>query len=288
MYSKVTIVGVGLIGGSFGLAVRRSYPEARITGVDSPETIEAAIAMGAIADGVDSLEEAVGSADLIVLARTVDGILEDLPLLGECLRGKITVTDVGSTKAEICRTAWGIHGKPWLFHGGHPMAGSEKTGVVHASADLFRNRPYLLCPDPASPAPEIDRLEKFLAGLGGRVRRVDPQRHDRIVAAVSHLPQMAALGLASVLGWRSAQEPDLADFAGPALREMSRVAGSDFRLWKGICATNREEIRQAIEEFRQALELMAECLEEPSLEDFFRSGNRLANIRKSADPEEDS
>ena len=288
MYSKITIIGVGLIGGSFGLAARRSYPEARITGVDSPETIRAAVARGAIADGVHTLEEAVGSADLIVLARTVDGILEDLRLLGECLHRKIPVTDVGSTKAEICRTAWGIPGKPWLFHGGHPIAGSEKSGVGHASADLFRNRPYLLCPDPASPYPEIDRLEKFLTGLGGRVRRVDPRRHDRIVAAVSHLPQMAALGLASVLGSRSAEEPDLTDFAGPSLRDMIRVAGSDFRLWKGICATNREEIRRGMEEFRKALELMAERLEEPSLEDFFRSGNRLANTRKSADPEEDS
>jgi prephenate dehydrogenase len=280
-YRRVTIVGVGLIGGSIGLAIRKFLPEIRVTGFDNGAILEESLRCGAIDTAAGTLEEACAAAELIVLARAVDGILSDLDRLGSTLRSEAVVTDVGSTKVEICRHAWSIPKRRWIFHGGHPMAGSEQRGVRHANADLFRDRPFFLCPEPETAARGFDRLIGFLERLGARVECVDPGRHDEIVSAVSHLPQMVALALAAQL-----DELDRSDefdrFAGPALGDMLRIGASDVDLWKGIIATNREPIRRRLQELIRHIDRLGRDLDDGEPVKWFDTGNRLARkIRPS-------
>lgn len=158
------------------------------------------------------------------------------------------------------------------------MAGSEKRGVENARADLFRGRPFLLCPEPGLPEPDRVDLEKFLGGMGARCRILEPGVHDFIVSAVSHLPQLVVLALASVLAGVSGKRPDLAGFSGPALREMLRIAASDFAVWQGICATNGAEIRERMTEMIETLEELRDRFDTPALESVFRNGNLLAGM----------
>lgn len=278
MYRNITIVGVGLIGGSIGLAARRAFPGIEITGVDAPAVLADAIRLGAIDQGAASVQAGWSGADLVILARTVEMILQDLGNLPKSTPGPAVVIDVGSTKGEICRTAWSIRSRQWRFVGGHPMAGSEKRGVENARADLFRGRPFLLCPEPGLPEPDRVDLEKFLGGMGARCRILEPGVHDFIVSAVSHLPQLVVLALASVLAGVSGKRPDLAGFSGPALREMLRIAASDFAVWQGICATNGAEIRERMTEMIETLEELRDRFDTPALESVFRNGNLLAGM----------
>ncbi len=278
MYRNITIVGVGLIGGSIGLAARRAFPGIEITGVDAPAVLADAIRLGAIDQGAVSVQAGWSGADLVILARTVEMILQDLGNLPKSAPGPAVVIDVGSTKGEICRTAWSIRSRQWRFVGGHPMAGSEKRGVENARADLFRGRPFLLCPEPGLPEPDRVDLEKFLGGMGARCRILEPGVHDFIVSAVSHLPQLVVLALASVLAGVSGKRPDLAGFSGPALREMLRIAASDFAVWQGICATNGAEIRERMTEMIETLEELRDRFDTPALESVFRNGNLLAGM----------
>lgn len=278
MYRNITIVGVGLIGGSIGLAARRAFPGIEITGVDAPAVLADAIRLGAIDQGAVSVQAGWSGADLVILARTVEMILQDLGNLPKSAPGPAVVIDVGSTKGEICRTAWSIRSRQWRFVGGHPMAGSEKRGVENARADLFRGRPFLLCPEPGLPEPDRVDLEKFLGGMGARCRILEPGVHDFIVSAVSHLPQLVVLALASVLAGVSGKQSDLAGFSGPALREMLRIAASDFAVWQGICATNGAEIRERMTEMIETLEELRDRFDTPALESVFRNGNLLAGM----------
>lgn len=278
MYRNITIVGVGLIGGSIGLAARRAFPGIEITGVDAPAVLADAIRLGAIDQGAVSVQAGWSGADLVILARTVEMIQQDLGNLPKSTPGPAVVIDVGSTKGEICRTAWSIRSRQWRFVGGHPMAGSEKRGVENARADLFRGRPFLLCPEPGLPEPDRVDLEKFLGGMGARCRILEPGVHDFIVSAVSHLPQLVVLALASVLAGVSGKRPDLAGFSGPALREMLRIAASDFAVWQGICATNGAEIRERMTEMIETLEELRDRFDTPALESVFRNGNLLAGM----------
>ena len=286
MYHNITIIGVGMIGGSIGLAARRCFPGIEITGVDGPTVLADAIRLGAIDKGTASVQAGWSQADLVILARNVDRILDDLGNLPTSSPGPAVVIDVGSTKGEICQRAWSIPSRQWRFVGGHPMAGSEKRGVGNARADLFRGRPFLLCPESGLPDSDRVNLEEFLVGMGARCRILEPGPHDFIVSAVSHLPQMVVLALASVLAGVTGKRTDLAGFSGPALREMLRIAASDFSIWQGICATNGAEIRARITEMIETLETLRDRFDTPTLKSVFRNGNLLAAVwRKEEDGE---
>jgi len=235
---SVAIVGVGLIGGSFGLALRKAGFTGDIVGVSSERSIREAVGCGAIDRGA-SLEEAAANADVLFLSQPIFGILETLRKLNPLVRPETLVTDAGSTKQAIVAEAASSL-KRCAFLGGHPMAGKEQRGVGAAEADLFRGRPWVFT------SPMDHPLRCWVAKFGAREIILDPASHDRLVAWSSHLPQLASTALAAVLGERS---PDASLVAGPGLMDSTRLALSSYDLWHDILETNRDQISVALDAY---------------------------------------
>jgi len=261
--ATAAIVGVGLIGGSFALALRKAGFAGRIIGVSSPEAIRAGIERGAIDEGLP-LAEAAAQSDLIYLARPISGILDVLGEIDAHVRPGTLITDAGSTKSAICKRAVACV-RRGRFVGGHPMAGKETRGAGEADADLFRGRPYVLTSRSAE-------LEPWLEKMGARVVILDAAEHDRLVAMVSHLPQLISTALASVLG----DESKSASVAGPAAMDLTRLALSPYDIWGDIFATNAGPIDVALSSFIEKLERIRAELRGAGLEGEFE---RAAAVR---------
>ena len=246
MFKTVAICGVGLIGGSFGLALRKAGFGGEVVGVSSPGTIREAISMGAI-DRAASLEQAVAKADLIYLAQPISVILETIDLL-DAAKPSALITDAGSTKAAIMERARRPQ-RCAQFLGGHPMAGKEVRGVLAAEADLFVNRSYFLTPETPTEAGTEAALElrAWLGKVGANVYVASAAEHDGIVAYTSHLAQLTSTALAGTVAARlgAAAKPG----AGPGLQDMTRLALSSYDLWADILATNSAEIDRALGEY---------------------------------------
>ncbi len=246
---RVAIVGVGLIGASFGLALRKAGFAGEIVGVSSSRSISAAVARGAIDRGV-TLEDAAASSDLIFLSQPISGIIETLKLLGPLVRPGALVTDAGSTKSAIQEAATRSPGAG-LFVGGHPMAGKEQRGAEAADADLFRGRPWILTSEGDVPV-EVE-FRAWLDSIGARVRILDAATHDRLVAWSSHLPQLASTALAAAL---HDQQPLAVSVAGPGLTDMTRLAMSSYDLWRDILDTNQVEVAAALDAYIAKLQTL--------------------------------
>lgn len=242
--NTVAIAGVGLIGGSFALALRKAGFQGKITGISSSATIAKALAQGVIDE-----EGSFGDADLVYLSQPISQILETL----DTLDTEALITDAGSTKAVICERAQKL--KRGRFIGGHPMAGKESRGVEHADADLFRGRPYVL----TAREPE---LEKWIERIGARLVILDPEEHDRLVALVSHLPQLLSTALAATIG-------ESAKLAGPAAVDLTRLALSPYEIWRDIFSTNAQPIDAALAVFIAKLEELRAQLRSPEMERTF-------------------
>jgi len=275
-WSTVTIAGVGLIGGSFALALKNAGFKGTILGVSSPNTIAAALEKGVIDRGLP-LAEAAAQSDVVYLAQPIQRILEMLAEVDAAVRPGTLITDAGSTKREIVERAARVV-KRGRFAGGHPMAGKEARGVEAADAQLFRGRPYVLTsPDPI--------LEEWIAKIGARLVRLDAARHDRLAAVVSHLPQLVSTALAATI----VQEPDARSVAGPAAHDLTRLALSPYEIWRDIFATNAGEIDAALGRFIAKLEELRAGLrsgpgaDSPHLqEQFERAGDAARAIRRSS------
>jgi prephenate dehydrogenase len=250
----LAIVGVGLIGGSFGLAMRKAGFQGSILGVSSERSIAQALERGAIDRGV-TLEEAGAKADLIFLSQPILGIVETIGKLDAVVRRGALVTDAGSTKqiivdeARRCLTQC-------AFLGGHPMAGKELRGAAAADADLFRDRTWVLTENLDHPVARVFR--KWLALFGARELLLDAATHDRLVAWASHLPQLASTALASALHDRA---PDAATVAGPGLLDMTRLAMSSWDLWSDILNTNQPAVAEALDAYIATLQTLRSNLE---------------------------
>jgi prephenate dehydrogenase len=244
----VAIVGVGLIGGSFALALRKAGFNGKIIGVSSPATVEKALVRGVI-DEARPLAEAAAAADLMYLSQPISRILTTL----DVLETDALVTDAGSTKTVICERARKM--RRGRFVGGHPMAGKESRGVEQADADLFRGRPYVL-------TSHNTQLEMWIERIGARLVILDPVQHDQQVAFVSHLPQLLSSTLASVLAGNE-------KVAGPAAADLTRLALSPYDIWRDIFATNTEPIDAALGAFIARLEEVRTQLRGSDLESFF-------------------
>jgi prephenate dehydrogenase len=257
---SAAIVGVGLIGGSFGLALRKAGFQGSILGVSSPRSIDEAVERCAIDKGA-TLEEAAGTCDLLFLSQPIFGILETLRKLDPLVRPETLVTDAGSTKQAIADEAKrSLH--RCAFVGGHPMAGKELRGVAAADADLFQGRPWVLTSDIDHP------FRKWIAAVGAREIVLDPAQHDRLVAWSSHLPQLASTALAAVIGDRA---PDAATVAGPGLLDSTRLAMSSFDLWRDILETNSTQVGLALDAYIEKLTVIR-----ASLESEFAKGSKFA------------
>jgi prephenate dehydrogenase len=234
------IVGVGLIGGSVGLAARQSGWD--VIGVDGPEVLEAAVASGAI-DRPSTLKEARG-ADLVVLAAPISMVTD---LAAKLPPTDALVTDVASTKTAIVAEA---EGRGLRFVGGHPMAGSQLSGVVHARADLFKGARYFLTPTDKTDPDAYREVSGFVRELGAVPTAVDPEKHDLLMAALSHLPHLMAAALLKVA---SDISPEALSFAGPSFRDLTRVGASNPSLWSDILAENAPALGEALGAFAGAM-----------------------------------
>ncbi|MFN0087425.1 MAG: prephenate dehydrogenase [Blastocatellia bacterium] len=247
----ITIVGCGLMGGSFALALRRAGFRGRITACGGTRSPRLAVERGV----ADAIEESFGQgmpcpADLVYLAAPIGGIIDFLRTEGGRIKPGAIVTDAGSTKSEICRVAGeslpaGVH-----FIGGHPMAGSENTGVEYARADLFDRATYALMVDRETDAPASQRFQALIESIGARVVLTDPASHDAAAALISHLPQLTASALGALLGagqdGRVAQRDLAQRLAASGWRDMTRLAGSSWSVWRDICVTNQPNIANAL------------------------------------------
>jgi prephenate dehydrogenase len=268
--NSVAIVGTGLIGASFGLALKDAGFAGHIFGVSSQPAAEAALAAGAI-DSIASLETAIPEADLIYLAQPISRILHTLRQLDPLVRPGALITDAGSTKQTIVSTAQ-ANIRRCEFLGGHPMAGKETRGAASADAGLFRNRPYILTPGDL----DTEAARSFCAWLeklGARIVILGADEHDHRVAFSSHLPQLASTALASAIADVS---PESAEVAGPGLVDATRLALSSYELWRDIVSTNVEPIEQALSAYIQKLEHLRENLRTRQLQDEFAAASGFA------------
>jgi prephenate dehydrogenase len=275
MFSKVTIVGVGLMGGSLGLALKKRGLAREVVGlVRRRQTLVRAKALGAIDSGTLSIPQAVHGAELVVVATPVNQLAAMLQQLAPHLPAGCLVTDVGSTKVRFLREVEKMFFVPNLvtkavplkpaftFVSSHPMAGSEKEGVEHARKDLYEGSHCMLIRTKYTPPEALARLEAFWRGLGCRqVSVVTPEEHDRWVAAISHLPHAVAACLVNVVRELAQKEPRLATAAGTGFRDTTRVAAGSPALWTDILLSNREELCGMIQGLRQQLSRLETALQ---------------------------
>ena len=252
---RITIFGTGLIGGSYALALRQAFPEIRIAGVDRPDVLDRALRLKIIDMSGNQ------PADLVVLATPVGDILK---LVDQFTSQQTLITDVGSTKVAICHKAERL-GVP--FVGGHPMAGLEHSGPEAASAALFHNAPYFLCCVKSSPSGAVERMQEIARAIGAAPHVISPEDHDRLVAGISHLPQILSTLLADQTSAHKA-------LAGPGLRSMTRLASSPFHVWRDIFRTSGflpHELQSFIERLQRILDSM-EAGNFEEIEDLFKRG----------------
>lgn len=252
----VTIIGVGLLGGSAGLAIRAHDPSVRIAGVGRRKvSLDAALTAGTIDTAHLDAAEIVGQSDLVILATPVGAFEKHLRAIAPHLKKGAMVTDVGSTKGVVVRSGERVLGKGGPFVGSHPMAGSEHKGVAFARADLFTGATCIVTPTRHTPPALAARVEKFWRTFGMRTLRMSPAAHDRATAGVSHLPHALA-SLLMLLPGRN----DLT-VAATGFRDATRLAGGDPEMWRDVLMTNRKAILAAIDAFDESLMQLRDLLE---------------------------
>jgi prephenate dehydrogenase len=243
-FTSIAIAGLGLIGGSIALAVRERWPQSRVFGIDSESVLAHAMGAGAIERGFENIT-ALPEASLIILAAPVNQNIELLRDMKAVESGfSRTITDVGGTKRTIVNVARALPAG-LTFVGGHPLAGGERGGFAFARSDLFAGRPWIFTPDDRTSPEAVDRLSRFVLGLGAKPSLLSPEEHDRVMAFVSHLPQLAASALMDAVG--NAVHPDGLRMAGRGLVDSTRLASSPADVWRDICATNADAIGPALD-----------------------------------------
>ncbi len=278
-FKQITIIGTGLIGGSFGLALRAAGYAGRIVGCDRGAVLDRAKGMRAISTGNEDAAEAVQGSDLIVLSTPVGAIIDLIERIGPLVSRDALITDTGSTKKEVLDRARAVFGDkaPKRFLGGHPMAGKEHSGLENAESKLFLNAAWLLAPQPAQNL-ELGNIKEFcdlIEKIGARLVKIEAAEHDRLCAWISHLPQMIATALASTLVDEYAGNPELQGVGGRALREMTRIASSPYSMWRDIALTNTANIEQALSRLEQRLAHLRENLRTQGLREEFERANRF-------------
>lgn len=254
MRDKIAIIGVGLIGGSLGLALRRRGAARLITGVDRSATVlERAREIGAIDEGTTDLAEGVRDADMVVIATPIGATLEIADDLGPMLARGVVVTDVGSAKGVVCRRLREAIPDHATFIGGHPMAGSEGQGVEAADPYLFQNAVYVLTPDSDTPPDVLAGLREIIALTGAQIVTMPPDLHDRLVAAVSHLPQLVAVALVNTVAAAAEETPEVLSMAAGGFRDTTRITASPPEIWLDILTANREAVLEMLRRFRTTL-----------------------------------
>lgn len=247
--SRLSIIGVGLLGGSIGLAVKNGLTSCRIKGYGHRKsTLDQALNLGAIDSAAVSAADAVAGADLVILCTPVGLFDEILRSIGPALAPGAIVTDVGSTKRSVVRLAQEILPSGVHFVGSHPMAGSEKRGVEFAKADLFKNALCITTPTARTDLAAVRTVESFWQTIGMRVTRLTPDDHDRLLADVSHLPHALAAALTML------QSDQALPLAGKGFLDSTRIAAGDPGLWRDIFIDNSDNLRDGLRRLRGQIE----------------------------------
>jgi prephenate dehydrogenase len=254
---RIAVLGVGLIGGSIGLAAR-SRLKCDVVGFDPDRaTLDRALEEGAIDVAALSVEEACAGAEVVFCAAPVAGLAELCAAALDASGQDTVVTDVGSTKRDIVAA----HAEDGRFIGGHPLAGAETSGVENAREDLFEGARWYLTPKSDSSSGVLyDRLQRTVAGLGARVQAIDAETHDRLMATVSHLPHVVANALVSQAAAELTRDSERMPEVGPSFRDTTRVAGANPAIWGDIFASNREAVAEAVEAIAARLHEAAELI----------------------------
>ncbi|HEY2108665.1 MAG TPA: prephenate dehydrogenase/arogenate dehydrogenase family protein [Candidatus Acidoferrales bacterium] len=285
LIQRVTILGTGLIGGSFALALKKYTPDMHIVGWDRPDVVLEAKQRGALNEGLfASLEPAIRRADLIYIALPIGATLDLLPEIAEHAPSHALVTDACSTKMRIEQAAVELFSDEDgpIFLGGHPMAGRELSGFSHADEDLFRGATYALIGAAAeSHDPRVSAFTKIVEKIGARPLWLGARKHDDAVGLASHLPQLAAIALGSFLYDRLDENGLPITLAGPGLRDSLRLAGSPYAMWRDIVLTNREVLAAALDLFARRIDDLRERLGSRELEADFDAANELYKLLRS-------
>jgi prephenate dehydrogenase len=291
--SKIAIVGCGLIGGSLGAALRTAGFRGGIAGSDAPEVLEKALRLGAIDCAAPAIESAVRDADVIVLATPISAILALLPVVAEHAPSRALITDTGSTKVEIAAQATNVFGAAAQrrFLPGHPISGKERSGIEQADPYLFRGAKWVFTPIDSKSDPPSFPPTSLHAGWMELIRKIGaspvcmaPEEHDLVLAFTSHLPQLLSIALANtVLGELRLDAGDDGYSrvpCGGGLRDMTRLAKSDPLVWRDILATNRDNIRRALEEVQRQIGSLSSALSEDKLDQIQQSFRTASLISK--------
>ena len=300
LFSRAAVLGTGLIGGSFALAARRGLPGTRFVGWDKPAVLERALELGVVDEASPELPDAVKDADLVYLALPVGLAIERLPEIARQVPRHALVTDACSTKRAVCSTAEKCFSDGVLFLGGHPMAGSERSGIDGADASLFRGANYALVNaeggsisgDRTSGGPlsneemgrvgerdtRIAHFLRLIEAIGARPIWIDAESHDRAAAFVSHLPQLVSVALAGVTREATDQTGLPLTLAGRGLRDALRLAGSPYSVWRDIVLTNSDNLDMALDRLTQAIEHLRAHLRQRELEEEFSAANDVYKL----------
>ncbi|AXA35080.1 MAG: prephenate dehydrogenase [Candidatus Hydrogenedentota bacterium] len=257
-FDRIAIVGVGLLGGSIGLAVKQRGLAREVVGIGrSPNSLKEALDLQVVDEVTTDLAEGIAEADLVILCTPVRHIVSILPEVLTKARGGALVTDVGSTKNTIVETAERV-GSSAFFVGSHPMAGSEKSGVRYANADLFEDTTCFVTPTPQTSWNAFGRICGFWRALGCRLAVARPDRHDVLVALISHLPHLVAVALVRAVESMKEDQNLIKGIIGNGFRDTTRIACGNTQMWEDICTENHEAICRMHEAFTRSL---AELLE---------------------------
>jgi len=277
-FRRVAVLGTGLIGGSFALSVRRHYPDVTVVGFDRASVIDRAIALGVVHEVGNDIASAVSGADLVYIALPVGAAIEALPAVAAAARPGVLVTDASSTKTATCRIAEQNFRSEARFLGGHPIAGQESSGIERADGELFRGAPYALIGREDDNDPRVIAFIALLRRIGASPEWCDAETHDWAVGIVSHLPQLLSIALAQVVRDETDETGLPLSLAGRGLRDVLRLAGSPYSVWRDICLTNADNISRALDRLAQAIDHLRTRLASRELETEFAAANELYKI----------
>ncbi|MBX3621580.1 MAG: prephenate dehydrogenase/arogenate dehydrogenase family protein [Rhizobacter sp.] len=277
MFNQLGVIGCGLMGGSFALALKRAGLAKRVIGYSkSPSTTERAKKMGVIDDTAESALLAVSGSDIVLMAVPVSASEATFKAIRHLVEPGVLFMDVGSTKRDVVDAARRVlKERVTSFVPAHPIAGKEVSGVSHADASLYAGRQVIITPLPQTNADLVQKATDVWSAIGAQVLRMTPENHDAAFAAVSHLPHMLAFAFFNSVAKQPAGR-DFLSLAGPGFRDFTRIAASDPEVWRDILMSNREEILKQSMRFRHTLDALEHVIKTSNveaLEDLIRSAS---------------
>lgn len=282
--NKLVIIGVGLIGGSFALALRNSGLVKHIVGVGrSRQNMQCAIERGVIDEIATDMASALHNADLVFLAMPVGQTAHTMAQIAPHLQANTIITDAGSTKQDVIAAA--RHHLPLQnrhhFVPGHPIAGTEQSGAQAAQADLYANKHVILTPLPETSTDAVEQVNQLWQACGAQVSIMPADKHDQVLATTSHLPHLLAFTMMNHLNHSTVDLENLLRFAGSGLRDFTRIAGSSPEMWRDICLANREMLLRQIDGYQNELKALQEMLKNNEGEALEQAFSQARSVREN-------